>query len=156
MCYILNMPKKIQKKYISKSIQDTEKIAKELVSLCVFGKKDRATILGLYGELGAGKTTLTQNIAKALGVKEKVLSPTFVIMKIFDLKNPNFKKLIHIDAYRLEDSKELSVLGWNEIINDPTNLVLIEWPEKVADIMPPHTQINLSHIDETSREIEIS
>jgi len=63
--------------------------------------------------------------------------------------------LIHIDAYRIEKSSELLHLGWRDIISDPNNLVLIEWPERVVDIMPEHIKVNLSHVSENSREIEI-
>ena len=95
-----------------------------------------ARVVALSGELGAGKTTFAQGIARALGVEENVTSPTFVIEKIYQLQNKEFSRLIHIDAYRLNDPHELEVLGWREIIADPTNLIVIEWPEKVADLIP--------------------
>ena len=117
---------------------------------------DRAVVVGLYGNLGAGKTTLTQSIATALGVVDTVTSPTFVIEKIYELTNRKFTHLIHIDAYRLEKSKELLHLGWKDIISDPHNLILIEWPERVADIMPEHIRVNLRALDEEdSREVEV-
>ena len=104
-----------------------------------------------------------QCIAKALGVGEKVLSPTFVIMKIYDItkiddisSKLNFDHLIHVDAYRMDSSDELLHLGWQEIISNPKNLILIEWPERVTDVMPEHTRVNLRVLsDENSREIEI-
>ncbi|HUO50410.1 MAG TPA: tRNA (adenosine(37)-N6)-threonylcarbamoyltransferase complex ATPase subunit type 1 TsaE [Candidatus Paceibacterota bacterium] len=95
-----------------------------------------ATIIALSGELGAGKTTFTQGIAKALGVDESVTSPTFVIEKIYALHDQKFARLIHVDAYRLESAHELEVLGWHEIASDAANLILIEWPEKVATLIP--------------------
>lgn len=95
-----------------------------------------ATVVALSGDLGAGKTTFAQAIARALGVEETVTSPTFVIEKIYELEGKKWQHLIHIDAYRLKDPHELEVLGWNEIIADPSNLILIEWPENIATIMP--------------------
>ncbi len=118
--------------------------------------KDGATIVGLYGDLGAGKTFFTQSVAKTLGVEENIVSPTFVIEKIYELTSQKFSHLIHIDAYRLESSSELLSLGWQKIISDPNNLILIEWPERVEDIMPKHTKVLIRHLEnETSREVDI-
>ena len=116
--------------------------------------KDSATILALSGDLGAGKTTFAQGIARALGVTDQVTSPTFVIEKIYQLQDQAFARLIHIDAYRLNDPHELEVLGWKEIIADPKNLIIIEWPEKVADLIPENaTRISFDGTGE-SRQIE--
>jgi tRNA threonylcarbamoyladenosine biosynthesis protein TsaE len=141
-------------KFISENLEQTQKIANDFVSE-ILPNESKAVVVGLYGNLGAGKTTLTQCIAKVLGVNETVNSPTFVIEKIYELTSQKFTHLIHIDAYRLEKSEELLHLGWNEIISDPHNLILIEWPERVTDIMPKHIRFNLSHISENSREIEM-
>ena len=142
---------------ISKSLKDTNNIAKEAIKIISKDSlKDKALILGLYGDLGAGKTAFTQALAKHLGVKDKVTSPTFVIMKKYKIQDTKYKNLVHIDAYRLNRGDELSKLGWADIITDPKNLVLIEWPEKVKDIMPvSYHKIKIKHLDETSREFEI-
>lgn len=131
----------------------TAEIASELLSRLIPG--ERATILGLRGDLGAGKTTFTQSLAEALGVKEKVTSPTFVIMKVYQLpREQKFQHLVHIDCYRLESSKELDHLGFEELTEDPGNLIILEWPEKVAEILPPQTKfIDFEFIDELSRDI---
>lgn len=142
-------------KHISNSIEETEKIAKQFVSQLT-QKENAANVVGLYGNLGAGKTAFTKCVAKVLDVDDSITSPTFVIEKIYELKNKVFTHLIHIDAYRLEKSDELLHLGWHEIISDPKNLILIEWPEKVADIMPEHIKITLKPLENPdSREIEI-
>jgi tRNA threonylcarbamoyladenosine biosynthesis protein TsaE len=147
------------KKYIAKNLEETQKIASDFIKTLCQGLSltsgSSATTVGLYGELGSGKTSFTQGVAKALDIAENVVSPTFVIEKIYELKNQNFSHLIHIDAYRLEKSSELLHLGWQEIIADPKNLILIEWPERVADIMPLHICINFRHIENEQREIEI-
>lgn len=142
-------------KYVSNSLGDTHKIADEFVA-GLSPRKDIAVVVGLSGNLGAGKTAFTQCIAKSLWVDDTVTSPTYVIEKIYDLKNQKFAHLIHIDAYRLESSLELLSLGWQKIISDPKNLILIEWPEKVKDIMPEHIQINLKALErQGNHEIEI-
>lgn len=95
-----------------------------------------ATIVALSGDLGAGKTTFVQVCARELGVGETVSSPTFVIEKIYGLSNQKFARLIHIDAYRLKEARELEVLDWEEITQDPQNLIYIEWPERVPEAIP--------------------
>ena len=120
-----------------------------------FSVGENATIVALSGDLGAGKTTLTQSISRELGIHENVISPTFVIMKSYKINTGKHEQLIHIDAYRLNSAKELITLGWQEIISDPKNLVLIEWPERVEEIIPKNAQrILLSHKSEDEREID--
>jgi tRNA threonylcarbamoyladenosine biosynthesis protein TsaE len=99
-------------------------------------KRDGAVVIALSGDLGSGKTTFTQAAAKALGVEDTVNSPTFVIEKIYALSNQKWQKLVHIDAYRLKRAEQLKQLGWDEIIGDPSNLVIIEWPEHVQEAIP--------------------
>ncbi|MSU45131.1 MAG: tRNA (adenosine(37)-N6)-threonylcarbamoyltransferase complex ATPase subunit type 1 TsaE [Candidatus Zambryskibacteria bacterium] len=142
-------------KHTSSSLEDTQKIADGFV-VNLSPKNDSAVVVGLYGNLGAGKTAFTKCVASSLGVPDSITSPTFVIEKIYVLKNQKFTHLIHIDAYRLEKAEELLHLGWKEIISDPKNLILIEWPENVADIMPEHIKISLNPLENpNSREIEI-
>ncbi len=143
-------------KYLSKSVEETNKIAKDFLNSLGRPQSNEALVVGLFGDLGSGKTTFTQALGDLLGVQETMTSPTFVIEKIYllDGKN-NFNKLIHIDAYRLEFGKELTSLGFAEIARDPKNLILIEWPERVADILPADlVKINFKFISEFEREIE--
>ncbi len=121
-----------------------------------------ATVVGLYGELGAGKTTFTKALAEALGVTQTVTSPTFVIEKIYKLSDQNigkksnkiFRHLIHIDAYRLEESSELTALGFETIVADPQNLIIIEWAQNIEDILPKDVKkINFSVTGEHTRDI---
>lgn len=150
---------------ISKNIKDTEQIAEEFL----FSIKNRdnasALVVGLYGELGAGKTHFVQSIGKLLGIKRKINSPTFVIMKSYKLpdvgcqntQTSNVRKLVHIDAYRLKNEKELLHLGWAEIIKNPENIIFIEWPENVKKIMPKgHHKIKISHTKEGHRKFKIN
>lgn len=104
-----------------------------------------ATLITLSGELGAGKTSFVQGVASALGVVGSVTSPTFVLEKIYQLHGPSFSKLVHIDAYRLTGGEELRALGFDELMGEVGNLVLLEWPEKVIDLLPaPAHRITLS------------
>lgn len=121
-----------------------------------------ATLVTLAGELGAGKTALVQEIARALGVGEHVTSPTFVLEKIYQLpsdsaqgeKGKAFSRLVHIDAYRLSSGKELAPLGFDEIMKDPRNLVMLEWPERVREALPePAIAVLLAVLSDGSRRI---
>ena len=143
-------------KIISKSLGETEKIAREFLAENISKNENSATVVGLYGDLGSGKTAFTQAVAKCLGVKEAVTSPTFVIEKIYKLDHQNFDHLIHIDSYRLKSGDELLHLGWEEIAKNPKNLIFIEWPEKVAEILPNDIKkIHFTFVDENTREIRL-
>lgn len=101
---------------------------------------DHAYVLALKGDLGAGKTAFTKTLARELGIHEHITSPTFVIMKSYPVTNhSSIRTLTHIDAYRLEEERELSVLGFTDLLRDPTRLICIEWPERVLGLMPPHS-----------------
>jgi tRNA threonylcarbamoyladenosine biosynthesis protein TsaE len=139
---------------VEKRIHDTvalEAEAQDFTKALTAGRA--ATLVTLSGELGAGKTTFTQGVAKALGVLESVTSPTFVLEKIYELPEGNaFSKLVHIDAYRLEGGDELAALGFSELMYDPGNLVLLEWPERVADALPlADVSVSISVNDDGSR-----
>ncbi len=136
-------------------IDDIAHIAQEVLARAK-AAPSHATIITLSGDLGAGKTTLTQTIARELGITESVISPTFVIMKIYELTNQNWKHLVHIDAYRLDKEGEMLSLGWDKIISDPENLVLVEWPERIAAIIPKTTiNVHLAHHGDTTRTVQI-
>jgi tRNA threonylcarbamoyladenosine biosynthesis protein TsaE len=114
-------------------------------------RSDHATVLALSGELGAGKTALVQALAAELGVREHVTSPTFILMHSYETASERFRQLVHIDAYRIEDTRELAVLKLDEVFADPTALVCIEWPERVGAAAPNDAvHINIeSHTDDT-------
>jgi tRNA threonylcarbamoyladenosine biosynthesis protein TsaE len=115
----------------------------------------RATTLGLTGMLGAGKTTFVQSMAKNLGVKEHVTSPTFVIARFYDIpEHPQFRRFVHIDAYRIESSDELRPLRFDELCADPTNLIVVEWPELLGDNFPKEAlRFYIDSVDATTRRI---
>lgn len=136
-------------------IKDLEKIATNLIKMVGDRLSDGAVVITLSGDLGSGKTTLTQTIGKQLGIKNKIISPTFVIMKKYPLKNKKFKELIHIDTYRLEKKEDIIHLGWEKIISENGNLVIVEWPELIEELIPQNAiKIKLVHIDEKTRGID--
>lgn len=161
-------------KYVSKKLTDTQKFASEVMAKLEneYEGGDQSLLICLFGNLGAGKTAWVSACAEYLGVKEHVTSPTFVILKNYDLPakvfsekkfrrvNPKnilaFKRMVHIDAYRLESAKELLNLGWDEILKEKGNIIFLEWPEKVSEILPQTSaKIYLNHLGETQREIKI-
>lgn len=95
-----------------------------------------ATVIALSGDLGAGKTTFAQGAALTLGVREAVQSPTFVLEKVYALDGQKYTHLIHIDAYRLKGAHEMRILGWEELVREPGNLILVEWPERIEELIP--------------------
>jgi tRNA threonylcarbamoyladenosine biosynthesis protein TsaE len=141
---------------ITDSPKQTQKIAELLVKTLI-KTENHPTIFCLQGNLGAGKTTFIQGVAKALKIKEKITSPTFVLMKKFPLsKKLPFSELYHFDCYRFDKPEEILVLGFKEIIKNTENLIFIEWPEKIKKLIPKNAiWINFKVIGKNKREIII-
>ncbi len=139
----------------SKTLHTLEELQQEAESFTkTLAPQDvHATLVTLSGELGAGKTSFTQGIATALGAEESVTSPTFVLEKIYDLRNQSFSRLIHIDAYRLEGETSLTPLGFMDSYNDPKALIVLEWPELVASQLPEAAHAITLRVVEVGREI---
>lgn len=113
-------------------------------------------IIGLVGDLGAGKTVFSQGVAAGLGVEAQVTSPTFVIMKIYDCHNhPTIRQLCHVDAYRLKGAADLSALGIEDYLGEKATLTIIEWSDRISDILPEESQIVRIEILDGQRSIEI-
>ena len=115
-----------------------------------FGKQFTARLQGgdivcLYGELGAGKTTLVKGIAEGLGIKEEITSPTFTLMNIYKILNlkSTILNLVHIDTYRLKDEKELLEIGVEDYLGQPEMVTVVEWPEKIKNLLKNKTVINI-------------
>ena len=117
--------------YLTKSAKQTIALGKKIATTLRGGE-----VFGLSGDLGAGKTTLVKGIALGLGVKKPITSPTFVLMKVYRVTNRPIKKLVHIDCYRLKGSGELTAIGAPEYFGQKDTVVLIEWPEKIKNILP--------------------
>ena len=134
------------------TIKETEKFAADTAA-SVSGSR---RIFALVGDLGAGKTTFSRFFLRALGIEESVTSPTFVIMKSYPLAHPQFTRAYHIDCYRLKDPKELLILGFADILTDKKNILLIEWADRIREVLPPDAVwIDFAHVAETERRIGI-
>src|SRR4030066_1873743 len=125
--------------YLTKSPGQTKKLGEVFAKKILKSKlQKKAFVLALIGDLGGGKTTFVQGFARGLGIREKILSPTFVLMKKFSIPSRNF---IHIDCYRIKKPKELLDLGFGKIASDPKNIIAIEWADKVKKIIPKGSAI---------------
>jgi len=134
------------------NLADVETEAQRLVEELAPGSK--ATFITLSGHLGAGKTTFTQAIAKAMGVTDVVNSPTFVIEKIYAISGGKFERLVHVDAYRLKGAADLAVLGFDEVLEHSGTLVVLEWPERVEEIATRATmKVTLEALEDGARRI---
>jgi tRNA threonylcarbamoyladenosine biosynthesis protein TsaE len=121
------------------SPRETKKIGETIArKILVSTKKSskKASIIALLGDLGAGKTTFAQGFLRSLGVKRKITSPTFILFRKYPIRKKNFRSVYHIDAYRLTSGDDLLLLGIREVVRDPQNIILIEWPERVSSIVP--------------------
>ncbi|MDD5291513.1 MAG: tRNA (adenosine(37)-N6)-threonylcarbamoyltransferase complex ATPase subunit type 1 TsaE [Patescibacteria group bacterium] len=94
------------------------------------------TILGLIGNLGAGKTVFIKGLASGLGLKKNITSPTFVIMKVYPVKKGKVKNFVHIDAYRIKEGRDLIAIGAQEYLNWPDTLTVIEWADRIKKVLP--------------------
>jgi len=148
--------------YITKSIKETQELAKDF-SRRTLGK---INVLALYGELGSGKTTFVQGLAKGLGIKKRIISPTFIILRSYKFKiqkskvrneSQKSKFLYHIDLYRINDEEDIGGLGIDEIIKSKKNIVVIEWAEKIKNFLPKNRwDITFEHLKDNQRRITIN
>ena len=131
----------------SLSSEETKKFAEALAKkILKRGPAKHAVVLALKGDLGAGKTTFTQGFYKGLGLKTRVTSPTFILMRRTALKRAKFKNVFHLDFYRIHKISEIPITYFQQIIQLPENIILIEWPERAARMMPKNaTRINFLH-----------
>lgn len=119
--------------------------------------KNSLSFITLSGDLGAGKTTFVQELARMLGVTDSVVSPTFMIEQRYTIPNhPRFKTLIHLDSYRLSGDDEFKNIGLDLSLQDPTNLVCLEWPEMMEKFVATQDHVHITITEEQStREITI-
>lgn len=112
----------------------------------------QALVVALIGPLGSGKTTFTKGFAKGLGAKGRVASPTFILTRIHRVSGARFSRLVHMDAYRLSSAKELSPLGFRDILSNPKTILLVEWADIIRSALPKGTIfIKASHLSSEER-----
>ena len=138
------------------SEDDTQRLAKQLAALPLTGS------VWLAGHLGAGKTTLTRYWLQALGHKGAVKSPTYTLVEPYSISQDNgtTKPVYHADLYRLQDPEELSFIGFDEYLDEPNALVIIEWASRADSYLPqPTVFIDMtqsdSNDDKESRQVTI-
>ncbi len=145
--------------YSTKGTQETKKIGRELAKRLVKKRKEGALVLSLEGDLGGGKTTFLQGFAKGLGIKEKVLSPTFIIVRKFKIpeqKNRQFNYFFHFDCYRIKEEEEVLSLGFKDYISNPENIIAVEWGDRIKNILPKDViRLKFIFIDNETRKIII-
>lgn len=125
----------------TKGATETKKMAAALAKEILKTGPDpkHARVVALVGDLGAGKTTFTQGFAKALGIKNRMTSPTFLIFRNYELKKIAFHTFFHMDAYRIDNPKELKPLGFKEALREPGHIFLIEWADRIKALLPKDT-----------------
>ncbi len=131
------------------SAENTKEFARKFA-----GQLEASTTIALYGGLGTGKTTFIQGLGEALGIKKRILSPTFVFLRSYSINKGRLKKFHHIDLYRLDRKENVESIGLKEILEDKDALVAIEWPEKVENLLPKNVvKIRLEAVADGKRRI---
>jgi len=121
---------------LTTSPRGTGQYAKKIARLLSGIKSGQAAVVGLSGELGAGKTVFARELLRALGVKEKIVSPTFVLLREYKTSSGVYPTAYHLDAYRLSGALDVKPLRLGELMKKKGNLLLIEWPERIKGAMP--------------------
>lgn len=136
-------------KHISNSEQETFDFAKAFAASLKGGE-----VIGLCGNLGAGKSVFARGLAAGLGIKKKITSPTFVLMNVYPVKHANIKFLCHIDAYRLKGEADLAAIGALDYFGRADTITLIEWADKIKGLLPKGIRlIKLNNLDKEKRLI---
>lgn len=144
--------------FVTNSFEETQKLGEELAIEATLSQKEEALVIALYGDLGAGKTTFTQGLAKRLGIQKRIISPTFIFVRTYNLKSTSqiFKFFYHIDLYRIDGEESIEGLGIEEIIKDQKNIVAIEWAEKIRNLLPKDRwNVTFEYVDGNKRRITI-
>ena len=153
------------KTLITTSFEETRQFGKDFAAQLKGGE-----VLALHGDLGSGKTTFVQGLAKGLGIEQRIISPTFIIMRSYEVKHSSLseqgeskglrqaqaKMFYHVDLYRIETEKDVEGVGLFDLIGDPENIMVIEWPEKIEHLLPEkRIDLSFKYLDEDKREIKV-
>ena len=140
--------------FISNNSDGTKKLGRDFAKVL-----EKGDVVALYGNLGSGKTTFAQGLAKGLGIKRRIISPTFIIVRQYRIKNHELRimNFYHVDLYRMENLVDVKELGLEEILNNSSNIVAIEWAEKLGNGLPEKRwDIKFEYLDEDKRKIIIN
>lgn len=142
----------MEKTHTTNSFEETRQLGRNFAS-----EISDTQVVALHGDLGSGKTTFVQGFAEGLGITKKIISPTFIIMRTYELKDHQTKKFFyHVDLYRIESIHDVEGLGLIEIMNDSDNIVVIEWPEKIEESLPhDRKDVFFTYTDDDRRNIII-
>ncbi len=144
----------ITEEKITTSVEETEELGATVASQVRPG-----VVVAMHGELGSGKTTFMHGVAKQLGITGRVISPTFILMRSYVINSSEgqyLDRLYHLDLYRLSSEREIEEIGVLDLINDPKNLVFIEWAEKMGSLLPvKRIDVSFEYVDEKKRKITI-
>lgn len=134
----------------SGSAEETEAFAAKLAQAL-----PPSTVIALDGNLGAGKTVFARGFARGLGITEPVSSPTYTIIQEYPLSGGGY--LYHMDLYRISDSVSALGFGIDEFLNADDSYSLVEWPERIADILPPGAIfLKITRVSDTERIFELA
>jgi tRNA threonylcarbamoyladenosine biosynthesis protein TsaE len=143
------------KNNLDETITNSAEEMKELAKVFAKGLK-KPSVIALYGSLGSGKTTFAQGFAQGLGIKKRILSPTFIFIRPYQLKGSNLACFYHVDLYRLNSEKDAEAIGLKEVLTDKKAVVVIEWPEKIAHLLPENTiKLKLEISGENKRKVSV-
>lgn len=137
-------------KLISSSEATTRQLGKKLAQSLKGGE-----VISLVGELGAGKTAFVKGLAEGLKIKQKITSPTFVVMRVYPVKHPTIARFVHIDAYRVKTAAALTAIGLDDYIKAKDTVVVIEWADLVKKVLPKKILIKFKFQKPNSRLITI-
>ncbi len=141
---------------ITKSAEATQKLGETLGHTLLADKRGEAPrVLCLWGELGSGKTTFTQGLARGLGITSRLPSPTFIIVRRYSIPKTT-RMLYHMDLYRVQGTSDIEALGFDEMRTDPAAYVVIEWPERLGMLLPDtRVDIRFAALPDGSHTIEM-
>lgn len=153
----------VSQKFITKNERETKNAGRAIIETL---QVKSLRLVALYGDLGVGKTTLVQGMAEALGIKNRLISPTFILIKEYSVNHyrgnirqcvSKVERFYHIDLYRLENYEEIKSLGLTEIFSDDKGVVAIEWAEKAKNLLPEkRLEVVFESLGGDRRIIEVS
>ena len=139
----------MNRKVVTKSFEETQQLGFDFAKTLKGGQ-----VIALHGDLGAGKTTFVQGLAKGLGITKNIISPTFIIMRTYGIPSGDSLNFYHVDLYRIESEHDIEGLGLLELLQDPNNIIVIEWSEKIEHLLPTNKKaIFLTYLENDRREI---
>jgi|ERR1035437_9207761 len=138
----------MNEEFITNSSKETKKLGEHFAQKLKMGD-----FVAFYGNLGSGKTTFIQGLAKGLGIVKRIISPTFIIARHYGIDKGSF---YHVDLYRTESKHDLLGIGLDQIVEDKNTIVALEWAEKMGEMLPKHRfDISFEYLEDNKRKIII-